>query len=249
MHLNNYYYYFKSALKPETCQKIIDLGLKKIETQKQEGISEYAGTNGGLEKQNMPGAKSIGEELQSEVDNNTKKYVRDSKVSWLTDQWLYDEVYPLLEESNQKAGWKFEYSISEAFQFTVYEPGGFYGWHSDGAADHNAKYRRYIEGVTPVERRPDGRLPHGWVSDPKLVGKVRKLSMTINLNVPGEYDGGNLKLDFGPHADRERYHECEEIRPQGSVIIFPSFVHHCVTPVTKGTRYSLVLWTLGEPFK
>jgi hypothetical protein len=24
---------------------------------------------------------------------------------------------------------------------------------------------------------------------------------------------------------------------------------HCVTPVTKGTRYSLVLWVLGDPFK
>ena len=73
--------------------------------------------------------------------------------------------------------------------------------------------------------------------------------MTINLNEPGEYEGGNLKFDFGPHSEGERFHECTEIRPQGSIIVFPSFVQHQVTPVTKGTRYSLVLWSLGQPFK
>jgi PKHD-type hydroxylase len=83
-----------------------------------------------------------------------------------------------------------------------------------------------------------------------MVGKVRKLSLTINLNSPGDYEGGNLKFDFGMHCEKEnRFHECEEIRPQGSMVVFPSFVDHCVTPVTKGTRYSLVLWTLGEPWK
>ena len=60
---------------------------------------------------------------------------------------------------------------------------------------------------------------------------------------------GNLKFDFGPHASGQRFHECVEIRPQGSIIVFPSYVYHQVTPVTSGTRYSLVLWSLGQPFK
>jgi PKHD-type hydroxylase len=248
MQLKNYYYYFKSALSTETCQKIIDLGLDRIEKQKNEGIDEYASTAGGFDKQSMPNAKPIGDKTFAEVNDGKNLYVRDSKVSWLNEQWIYDEVYPLIEEANKNAGWNYDYDISEAFQFTIYEPEGFYGWHADGDGDHYAKYRRYIEGITPVPRRPDGRLPNGYVKDPKLIGKVRKISMTINLNAPGEYEGGNLKFDFGPHAEN-RYHECEEIRPQGSVIIFPSFVHHCVTPITKGTRYSLVLWTCGEPFK
>ena len=85
-------------------------------------------------------------------------------------------------------------------------------------------------------------------SNPSLIGKVRKLSVTISLNKPEEYEGGNLKFDFGPHSD-ERFHECTEIRPQGSVIVFPSHVYHQVTPVTKGTRYSLVGWNLGYPFR
>ena len=73
--------------------------------------------------------------------------------------------------------------------------------------------------------------------------------MTINLSEPGSYEGGNLKFDYGPHIKGERYHECTEIRPKGSVIVFPSYLYHQVTPVTKGTRYSLVMWSLGHPFR
>jgi PKHD-type hydroxylase len=43
--------------------------------------------------------------------------------------------------------------------------------------------------------------------------------------------------------------ECTEIRPRGSIVVFPSFMWHRVKPVTKGTRYSLVLWNIGDPWK
>ena len=43
--------------------------------------------------------------------------------------------------------------------------------------------------------------------------------------------------------------QCKEILPKGSIIVFPSYVWHRVKPVKKGTRYSLVLWNLGYPFK
>ena len=38
-------------------------------------------------------------------------------------------------------------------------------------------------------------------------------------------------------------------RDQGYVAVFPSYVLHEVTPVTKGTRYSLVSWVTGKSFK
>ena len=44
------------------------------------------------------------------------------------------------------------------------------------------------------------------------------------------------------------YTSVEEIRPQGSIIVFPSYVYHQGTPITRGTRYSMVLWSLGQPF-
>jgi PKHD-type hydroxylase len=84
----------------------------------------------------------------------------------------------------------------------------------------------------------------------EYVGKIRKLSLTLNLNGSDEYEGGNLMFDMGKHnEDLNQFYECTEIREKGSLIVFPSYLHHCVTPVTKGTRYSLVLWCLGEAFR
>ena len=108
-------------------------------------------------------------------------------------------------------------------------------------------YKRYIPGISPTNEK--GEMLKGYTKNTNLIGKIRKISMTLNLNVPGEYEGGNLKFDFGPHRTGERFHECLEIRPQGSMIVFPSYLYHQVTPITRGVRYSLVLWTLGKPFR
>lgn len=251
MLLQNAYYYFKEAIPPEVCQRIINLGLAKIEEQKRLGNSVEGNTFDGYEKGAKPNAISRGELTQEEVSKlNLETYVRDSKVAWLNEPWLFDLILPFVQEANAKAGWNWDWDYTEQFQFTVYEEGGLYGWHKDGGSDSNAAYRRYIYGITPVPPRENGMPPSGFTLDNKMVGKVRKISLTINLNEPGAYEGGNLKFDFGHHTtDDKRFHEVEEIRPQGSMIVFPSFLDHCVTPITKGTRYSLVLWVLGEPWK
>ena len=49
-------------------------------------------------------------------------------------------------------------------------------------------YKRYIYGVTKEPLKPDGRLPIGYAFDHNMVGKIRKISMTLNLNAPGEYE-------------------------------------------------------------
>ena len=100
----------------------------------------------------------------------------------------------------------------------------------------------------PLKRDKKSLAP-GFTDNIHMWDKVRKLSMTVNLTKPENYAGGNLKFDLGAHAGKKRFKVCEEIRPQGSVIIFPSFTYHCVTPVTRGTRYSLVLWSLGRPWQ
>ncbi len=248
----NKYFYFKEALNPDQCQSIIETGLSQIKQDKKRGFNVAGTTAGDNHKQAqddtaLPQADKDLQQLKSE--NIKKTYVRDSEVTWLTDDWIYDIVMPFIERANVTAGWNFDLTAGEKFQFTVYKPGGFYGWHFDSGMCNFSKYKRIIPGIT--EKNKDGKYPPLYVdsSEDKRIGKVRKLSTTINLNLPGEYEGGNLKFDFGPHTDGERYHECTEIRPQGSMVVFPSFVHHQVTPVTVGTRYSLVLWSLGQPFR
>ena len=71
---------------------------------------------------------------------------------------------------------------------------------------------------------------------------VRKLSVSIQLTDPKEYNGGELYLydsDKGTLMDKK----------QGTLIIFPSYVLHEVMPVTKGERNSLVTWVTGNQFK
>ena len=100
----------------------------------------------------------------------------------------------------------------------------------------------------PLKKDKSGLLPI-FSEDNKKWGKVRKISMTLNLTDPKSYEGGNLKFDLGPHVKGDRLKVCDDSRSQGSLIVFPSFTYHCVTPVTSGTRYSLVLWLLGKPWQ
>ena len=71
---------------------------------------------------------------------------------------------------------------------------------------------------------------------------VRKLSLSLLLSDPETYQGGDLEQRFGDESQAIP-------RERGLICLFPSFVHHRVTPVTKGTRYSLVAWVSGPPFK
>lgn len=73
----------------------------------------------------------------------------------------------------------------------------------------------------------------------------RKLSLSIQLSDPKDYEGGDLVFENIPGTTPTP----EDIRSQGTAIFFPSFVYHKVTPVTKGTRYSLVAWFDGPKWR
>jgi PKHD-type hydroxylase len=71
---------------------------------------------------------------------------------------------------------------------------------------------------------------------------TRKLSVSVQLSDPSDYEGGNLVLhtsEAGEHPHKQ----------QGTGIFFPGYTLHEVKPVTKGKRYSLVAWVLGPRFK
>jgi PKHD-type hydroxylase len=84
----------------------------------------------------------------------------------------------------------------------------------------------------------------------EFFGTVRKLSATISLVDGDTYEGGDLEFDLRNSSDGSAVIRKSDItRKKGSIIVFPSFLYHRVTPVFKGTRYSLVVWCSGEPFK
>ena len=61
---------------------------------------------------------------------------------------------------------------------------GFYGWHYDSGMCNFSKYKRIIPGIT--EKNKNGKYPPLYVdsSEYNRIGKVRKLTTTINLNLP-----------------------------------------------------------------
>ena len=70
----------------------------------------------------------------------------------------------------------------------------------------------------------------------------RKLSVTVQLSDPSEYEGGGFEFLECPNPD-------ESSRKKGTVLVFPSYLKHRVLPVTKGTRKSLVAWFEGPRWK
>ena len=143
---------------------------------------------------------------------DTKK--RITTVSWIPFKAM-PEMYQIIERSMKQAnGNHFGYEgmqITEPAQFTEYPKGGFYDWHMD--AEVNCQFEP----------------------------PVRKISMTILLSNPSEFEGGDLEF------------MAEGNKPppllQGQAIYFCSLIRHRVAKVKKGIRRSLVMWFGGPPFK
>ena len=179
-------------ISPEVCQLIIDLakGQKFFDA----GVV-------------FPDSEGVG------IDKDR----RIGKLNFNNQQWVYDLIWPYMEECNKGAEWGFDISSAESYQIAKYEVGDHYKPHLDSIGTHSTR----------------------WIAkdNPHLHNKTRKISMSLILN--DDFEGGDLELFGTPKPKQEK----------GSMIFFPSFLAHEVTPVTKGTRYSLVLWFLGTPWR
>lgn len=77
----------------------------------------------------------------------------------------------------------------------------------------------------------------------KVQGNIsRKLSLVVQLSSPEDYEGGELEIFTSDKPQKVK-------QQKGHVSFFPSYTLHGVKPVTKGTRYSLVVWVHGPAFR
>jgi PKHD-type hydroxylase len=109
-------------------------------------------------------------------------------------------------------------------------------WHFDLiSVDEKIQYTEYYDNA-------DGH--YTWHQD---IGggsaSRRKVSITVQLSDPEEYQGGDLEMWQGGEA------VVKSERGAGVVFIFPSYMMHRVTKVTKGTRRSFVLWVGGQHYR
>jgi PKHD-type hydroxylase len=150
---------------------------------------------------------------QGTIFNGQQSEIRKSKLTWIprniSTQWIYDRLLDMAKEANDSM---FGFDITtfyDQIQFGLY----------DGS--ENGKYDNHIDVGT------------------ECIAACRKLSMSVQLSDPDDYEGGDLVID--------NQFECPKKR--GTTAVFSSFITHKVTPVTKGKRYSLVVWLYGPPFK
>jgi PKHD-type hydroxylase len=81
-----------------------------------------------------------------------------------------------------------------------------------------------------------------WHVDQGPLVTRRKLSLTVQLTDASQYQGGDLQFLAGGRMESAP-------RDRGMMIAFPSYGVHRVTPVTAGTRKSLVIWVTGPQFR
>ena len=145
-------------------------------------------------------------------ENKLDLKIRKSTISWIPFnkmELVYNDINDIVQKINRNHFGFDKIQLTEQAQVTEYSKGQFYEWHTDTRIE--------------METEP----------------AVRKLSMTVLLNDPSEFEGGNLEianLTMNPMQ-------------QGHAAVFASFLQHRVAPITKGVRRSLVMWFGGEPFK
>lgn len=83
---------------------------------------------------------------------------------------------------------------------------------------------------------------YDWHTDFAGIAPRRKISISVQLSRPEDYDGGDFELKYGTEPQRLE-------RTRGTLLAFPSFMLHRVTPVTRGTRWSLVAWIIGNRWR
>ena len=93
------------------------------------------------------------------------------------------------------------------------------------------------------EKREEGGYLH-WHQD---IGfeevNSRKLATIVFLSDRRDYEGGELQIWCGGEG-----YDVMDL-DKGDVVVFPTFLMHRLTPVTKGERRALVYWTGGKPFR
>lgn len=118
---------------------------------------------------------------------------------------------------------------SKFFHFDLY--GYDYFQYSEYHGDKSGKYNFHMDIFTNKE---------SYASP-----LTRKLSLVLLLSEPGvDFEGGEFQMNVGSEDKLETLQ-----MKKGTLIAFPSFMIHRVTPVTKGIRRSIVIWVEGPKFK
>lgn len=163
--------------------------------------------------------------------------IRKAKNAWLpSTHWISGFVMHFVNLANIQ---NFRYDLigldNQIVQYTIYDKGEFYNWHSD--QDISTFYK------------PEANQHHGC--DEKLLKDrlsvdselVRKLSFSLQLSNPQEYKGGELQI----MSETESIYQVP--KKKGLLVCFDSRARHRVNKISSGRRKSLVGWVVGPRWR
>ena len=162
---------------------------------------------------------------------------RNSQNAWIpTNHWVGGFLWHYIQRANRE---NFLYDLKcidgESMQYTRYQEGQFYKWHND--AGLATQYKPVAVG----NRGNGAEQAQDFITE--KCEMVRKLSFAMQLSDPDDYEGGNVQL----LDEAGNSYICP--RQRGTIMLFDSRCQHRVLKVTKGTRKSIVGWTVGPRWK
>ena len=176
------------------------------------------------------------------IGRHKDKNKRNSENAWIdTNHWIAGFIWHYVNKANRE---NFRYDLTnidgENLQYTKYSEGQYYNWHNDAGISNYYK-PQYVGNSGNFDDDPNNLQTTDFLK--ASCELVRKLSFTLQLSDPDEYEGGNVQLidDSGKSyiAPRQR----------GTIILFDSRTQHRVIKVKKGVRKSIVGWVLGPRWR
>ena len=170
------------------------------------------------------------------------KNKRNSENAWIdTNHWIAGFIWHYVNKANRE---NFRYDLTnidgENLQYTKYSEGQYYNWHNDAGISNYYK-PQYVGNSGNFDDDPNNLQTTDFLK--ASCELVRKLSFTLQLSDPDEYEGGNVQLI--DEAGRSYIAP----RQRGTIILFDSRTQHRVIKVKKGVRKSIVGWVLGPRWK
>ena len=185
--------------------------------------------------------------IRDEVGNpELHEGIRKSSNAWINgSNWVAGFVWYYITKANRE---NFRYNIegldSNEIQYTEYKKGEYYDWHVDDDINRCMINDKLL--TSDINQGENLATLNGEY--------IRKLSFSIQLSDPEDYECGDLEFKANNYGSERRGDFTLDDtfftpNKKGTIIIFDSRVRHRVCEVKSGVRKSLVGWVVGPRWK
>ena len=142
--------------------------------------------------------------------------IRNSQIHWMTENSYKDDLIPLYQELTNKIR-----QVNDKEWKWIID-----GWEAFQYSEYDESYKGHY----------DWHIDYGMKTPDQPLS--RKISFSLGISEKNEYEGGELITKMNINEDSYKL-------GRGEIAIFPSWMLHKVTPVTKGRRKVIVGWGMG----